>query len=43
MVSGVGYIIIIAAGKETNFKWYANNLPIGFKATDININWVFKK
>lgn len=25
-----------------DFKWYANNLPMRLKATDININWVFK-
>ncbi len=26
-------------GKEYN--WYANNLPAGLKADDINVNWVF--
>ena len=25
-----------------DFKWYANNLPVSVKATDINIKWVFK-
>jgi len=25
-----------------DFKWYANNLPASVKASDININWVFK-
>ena len=29
-----------AGGKD--FSWYANNLPAGLKADDININWVFK-
>lgn len=25
-----------------DFKWYANNLPANVKATDINVNWIFK-
>jgi len=25
-----------------DFKWYANNLPAGLKANEININRVFK-
>lgn len=26
-----------------DFNWYANNLPSGMKAGDINVEWVFKK
>lgn len=26
----------------SDFTWYANNLPAGIKANDINVNWVFK-
>jgi pectinesterase len=27
---------------STDYKWYADNLPAGIKANDININWLFK-